>query len=62
MTSGAADMAWAMQDIMRGKFPLTIVGCLPYEVSRAEEGSVPMWRLFQSGIIADEYAEIEPLG
>ena len=21
-----------------------------------------MWRLFQSGIIADEYAEIEPLG
>ena len=62
VTSGAADMAWAMQDLIRGKFPLTIVGSLPYEVNNAEDGSVAMWRLFKSGITAGEYSEIEPLG
>src|SRR5579871_3710285 len=44
-------IAWGLQSAIGGKFPRTLVGALPFEVDKAENGSVALWRLYKSGIL-----------
>jgi TRAP-type C4-dicarboxylate transport system substrate-binding protein len=54
-------ISWGLQSAIAGKFPRTAVGGLPFEVDKAENGSVALWRLFNSGMLAAEYDTVQPL-
>jgi TRAP-type C4-dicarboxylate transport system substrate-binding protein len=54
-------IAWGLQSAIGGKFPRTLVGALPFEVDKAENGSVALWRLFKGGLLDAEYDTIQPL-
>lgn len=54
-------ISWGLQSAIAGKFPRTAVGGLPFEVDKAENGSVALWRLFKSGIFDAEYDTVQPL-
>ena len=46
---------------MPGKFPKTSVVELPGLFKSAEEASLALWRLYESGFLKDEYDEVKPL-
>lgn len=56
-----AQIGWGMQMFMR-RFPRSTVALLPFEASTAEEATVALWRLYESGITAMEYSEVKLLG
>ena len=56
-----AQIGWGMQMFMR-RFPRSTVALLPFEASTAEEATVALWGLYESGITAMEYSEVKLLG
>ena len=54
-------IAWGLPTYVAGKFVLTNVTNLPFLVDKAEDASVALWRLHQSGLLDSEYNEIVPL-
>jgi TRAP-type transport system periplasmic protein len=54
-------IAWGLPLYVAGKFVLTNVTGLPFLVDKAEDASVALWRLHQSGLLDAEYNEIVPL-
>jgi TRAP-type C4-dicarboxylate transport system substrate-binding protein len=54
-------ISWGLQSAIGGKFPRTAVGGLPFEVDKAEIGSVALWRLYKSGMFTAEYDTVQPL-
>ena len=54
-------ISWGLQSAIGGKFPRTQVGALPFEVDKAENGSVALWRLYQRGLFDAEYDTVKPL-
>jgi len=54
-------IAWGLPVYVAGKFVLTNVTTLPFVVDKAEDASVALWRLHQSGLMDSEYNEIVPL-
>jgi len=54
-------LGWAMQGLIGGQFPLTEVATFPFEADSSEQASVALWRLYQSGQLAREYANVKPL-
>ena len=54
-------ISWGLQSAIAGKFPRSAVGGLPFEVDKAENGSVALWRLYKSGLLDAEYDTVQPL-
>ena len=54
-------ISWGLQSAIGGKFPRTDVGSLPFEVDKAETGSVALWRVYKSGLLDAEYDTVQPL-
>lgn len=54
-------ISWGLQSAIAGKFPRTAVGGLPFEVDKAENGSVALWRLYAKGLLDAEYDTVQPL-
>lgn len=54
-------IAWGLQSAIGGKFPRSDVAALPFEVEKAEIGSVALWRLYKSGLLDAEYDTVQPL-
>ena len=54
-------ISWGLQTAIGGKFPRTSVAGLPFEVEKAEVGSVALWRLYKSGLLDAEYDTVQPL-
>ena len=54
-------ISWGLQSAIGGKFPRTAVGGLPFEVEKAEVGSVALWRVYKSGLFDAEYDTVHPL-
>jgi TRAP-type transport system periplasmic protein len=54
-------IAWGLPLYVAGKFVLTNVTGLPFLVEKAEDASVALWRVYQSGLLDAEYNEIVPL-
>ena len=54
-------ISWGLQSAIGGKFPRTAVGGLPFEVDKAEVGSVALWRVYKSGLFDAEYDTVQPL-
>ena len=44
-------ISWGLRSAIGGKFPRTAVGGLPFEVEKAEIGSVALWRVYKSGML-----------
>ncbi|MCW5772744.1 MAG: TRAP transporter substrate-binding protein [Rhodospirillaceae bacterium] len=61
VVNGVADIGWAVHGATGVPFPKTGVINLPFEVNDAVAGSVALWRLFETGVIADEYKDVVPL-
>lgn len=61
VVNGVADIGWAVHGAVGVPFPKTGVVNLPFEVGDAVSGSVALWRLYETGIIADEYKDVVPL-
>ena len=59
--SAVQDIGWINTQYYPGKFNKSEVGLLPFEVNKSEHASVAMWRLFKSGLIADEYTDLKLL-
>jgi len=56
-----AQISWGVHGFVAGKFPLSEVGSLPFEVVKSEQGSVAFWRLWKSGLLGREYNDVVPL-
>ncbi len=54
-------ISWGLQSSIGGKFPRTLVGGLPFEVDKAEDGSVALWRIYKDGLLDAEYDTVQPL-
>jgi len=61
VVNGVADMAFGLLGPVSSQFPKSTVTALPFETPNGEAGSVAVWRLLESGIIADEWARVKPL-
>lgn len=56
------DIAFTTLASVGGQFKKTDVASLPFETQSALEGSVALWKLYEQGIIADEFEDIKLLG
>jgi TRAP-type transport system periplasmic protein len=59
---GAFDIGFGVFGALAGQFPKTDVATLPFESDDATQSSVALWRLYQSGVIADEFTKVKLLG
>jgi TRAP-type C4-dicarboxylate transport system substrate-binding protein len=61
VSSGAADIGWALQGTAPNKFAKTSVVELPFAYDEGESGAVGLWRNFANGIVASDYDAIKLL-
>jgi TRAP-type C4-dicarboxylate transport system substrate-binding protein len=54
-------IGWILQNDVAGKFPRSDVATLPFMARSSAEGSMALWRMYQSGILDTEYDTIHPL-
>lgn len=54
-------VGFAQQNAIGGKFLRSAVAGLPFVSEDSESSSVALWRLYQSGALGQEYADIVPL-
>lgn len=59
---GVVHLAFTTLAPIGGKFIQTDVASLPFEVENSLEGSIALWRLYENGVITEEFADIKLLG
>ena len=61
--NGVVDIGWGIQGAVNLPFPKSTIIGLPLLVPDGQlpAGSVALWRLYASGLIADEYKDVKPL-
>jgi len=57
--NGVADMAYAILGPYSSQFPKTAVATLPFEITSAAEGGTALWRIYQHGVIPDEFDRVK---
>jgi len=62
VASGVVDIGWGVHGAVGLPFEKTQVVSLPFLVNSISNGSVALWRLHASGLIADEYKGVRVLG
>jgi TRAP-type C4-dicarboxylate transport system substrate-binding protein len=60
--SGAADIGWALQGTVPGKFAKSSIIELPFGYDSGEAGAVALWRLYAKGLIASDYDQVKLFG
>jgi TRAP-type transport system periplasmic protein len=60
--AGVTELSWAILGPLGVPFPKSTMSNLPFVVDNAEIGSVALWRLYEKGIIADEFKPVKMLG
>ena len=58
---GVADIGFGLHAAVGGQFPKSMVAALPFEFDSPRESAPALWRLHQSGVIADEYKDVKVL-
>jgi TRAP-type C4-dicarboxylate transport system substrate-binding protein len=58
---GVYDMSFGMFGVVSSQFPRTHVTSLPFINRNAREASIALWRLYENGLIAEEFAGLRPL-
>jgi TRAP-type transport system periplasmic protein len=60
--NGVADFAFCILGPVSSQFPKTLVATLPFEAESAREAGLALQRLYEKGIIADEWKRVKPIG
>lgn len=60
--SGVADIAFCILGPVSSQFPQTLVATLPFEATNAHEAGLALQRLYEKGVIADEWKAVKPIG
>jgi TRAP-type transport system periplasmic protein len=59
--NGVADLAFCIMGPVSSQFPKTLVATLPFESENAHEAGLALQRLYDKGIIADEWKDVRPV-
>jgi TRAP-type transport system periplasmic protein len=59
--NGVADFAFCILGPVSSQFPKTLVATLPFEAESAHEAGLALQRLYDKGIIADEWKSVKPI-
>ncbi|MGH7088009.1 MAG: TRAP transporter substrate-binding protein [Stellaceae bacterium] len=59
--NGVADLAFCILGPVSSQFPKTLVATLPFEAENAHEAGLALQRLYDKGIIADEWKGVKPI-
>ncbi|HXS42409.1 MAG TPA: TRAP transporter substrate-binding protein [Stellaceae bacterium] len=59
--NGVADFAFCVLGPVSSQFPKTLVATLPFEAESAHEAGLALQRLYDKGIIADEWKRVKPI-
>jgi TRAP-type C4-dicarboxylate transport system substrate-binding protein len=59
--NGVADLTFGLLGPISSQFPKTMVASLPFETPNGTTGSLALWRVLSSGLIADEWQRVKPL-
>jgi len=59
--NGVADFGFGLSGLYPQQFPRTLVATLPFETRSGGEAAIALWRLYQKGVIAAEYANLKPV-
>ena len=62
VTNGVADFAFCILGPVSSQFPKTLVATLPFEAENAHEAGLALQRLYDKGVIADEWKKVKPIG
>jgi len=60
--NGVADLAFCILGPVSSQFPKSLVATLPFEAENAHEAGLALQRLYEKGIIADEWKRVKPVG
>jgi TRAP-type C4-dicarboxylate transport system substrate-binding protein len=60
-TNGVVELAFGVFGPYAGQFPRTDVVAMPFQADSGVEASTALWRLFASGVIAEEFGKVRPL-
>ena len=61
VANGVADLAFCILGPVSSQFPKTLVATLPFEAENAHEAGLALQRLYDKGIIADEWKKVKPV-
>ncbi len=61
VADGVADMAFCILGPVSSQFPKTLVSTLPFEASNGHEAGLALQRMYEKGIIADEWKKVKPI-
>ena len=61
VADGVADIAFCILGPVSSQFPKTLVSTLPFEAQNAHEAGLALQRLYEKGIIADEWKKVKPI-
>jgi len=61
VVAGVVDLGWVLHGFTPGKFPRSSVVQLPFETKTSEESTFALWRLFERGVVTDEYRDVQML-
>jgi TRAP-type C4-dicarboxylate transport system substrate-binding protein len=61
VVNGVADLGFGLFGPVSTEFPKTMVTSLPFEANNVEEASLAVWRLYEKGVVADEFTRVKPL-
>ena len=59
--NGVADLAFCVLGPVSSQFPQTLVATLPFEAESAHEAGLALQRLYDKGVIADEWKNVKPI-
>jgi TRAP-type C4-dicarboxylate transport system substrate-binding protein len=62
LLNGVTDIAYGLFGEYAGQFPKSDVVTLPFETRSSYESAVALWRLYASGLTADEFGKVRVLG
>jgi len=61
VADGVADLAFCILGPVSSQFPKTLVATLPFEAQNAHEAGLALQRLYDQGIITDEWKKVKPI-
>jgi TRAP-type transport system periplasmic protein len=61
VADGVADLAFCILGPVSSQFPKTLVSTLPFEAQNAHEAGLALQRLYEKGVITDEWTKVKPI-
>jgi TRAP-type C4-dicarboxylate transport system substrate-binding protein len=61
LLNGVAEFAFGTFGAIEDQFPKSSVTGLPFLADTSAEAGLALWRLYESGVAADEYARVKPI-